>query len=194
MTAQTEASTEQQEYLGIYGVWWHRLTYSSRCKTEKWMALPTAHKAILRKCKSIDEVLMTEPFQHLWLTLPEAKRTPKRMPLVAMLAWLLANVKTDGEKTLPKAMAERTTADSESPKVSQLRFQQLINAKSPEDFNRRMRRILTQINGTVSVPRFASDVENWYWQTQLSTPPAPEKRQTLRWAMDYYQALPGKKA
>lgn len=198
MNAETESVPvpgEHDDYTGAYVAWWHRLVNSDHCKTQKWNHLPTAHKAILKRCKSIDDVLLSEPFQHLWLSLPEGKRTPKRMPLVALLAWSLAQVKKDRDTGLAKAMAESKGTDSQAPKVTQVRFQQLINAKGIEDFNRRLRRILQQIDGAVSVRKLVREIENWYWQTQLDLPELrPEKRQVMQWAMAYYQTLPRPKS
>lgn len=195
MTAELESVPVADEYVGAYVTWWHRLTNSEHCRAKKWQSLPTAHKAVLRRCTSLDEVLLSEPFQSLWLSLPEEKRTQRRMPLVALMAWALAQVKKDSEKGLAKAMAEPKSTDSRSPRVTQFRFQQLITARNLDDFNRRLRRILQQIDGAVSVRSFVREIEQWYWQSQSDLPePSPERRQVLNWAMTYYQALPAPKS
>lgn len=198
MNAETESvpvAADHDDYTGAYVTWWHRLVNSDHCKAKGWNHLPTAHKAILKRCTSIEDVLLSESFQHLWLSLPEEKRTPKRMPLAAMLVWSLSHVKQDRDTGLAKAMAERKSSDSDAPKVTQLRFQQLINAKGIEDFNRRLRRILHQIDGAVSVRKLVREIENWYWQTHSDMPElSPERRQVMQWAMAYYQALPPTKS
>lgn len=195
MTAEIESVPVAEDYAGVYVTWWHRLTNSEHCRVKKWPPLPTAHKAVLRRCTSLDEVLLSEPFQNLWLSLPDEKRTQRRMPLVALLAWALAHVRKDSEKGLAQAMAEPKNPESKAPRVTQLRFQQLINARNLEDFNRRLRRILQQIDGAVSVRSFVREIENWYWQSQSDMPePLPERRQVLKWAMSYYQTIPNSKS
>lgn len=189
---QTAEYTEQRDLTRLCLSWWHRLVATDG--RDSHSAFPRAYAAILKRCNSLDEILMTAPFQELWLSLPESKRTPNRMMLSALLVSALANVKTNSEKELAKAMAEPAQADGSMPRVSQLRFQQLIKSRTHEEFSRRLRRIVKQLDNTVSVASLVNDVENWFWQSRHPQKPVkPENRQTLIWAMEYYQALPKKK-
>jgi CRISPR system Cascade subunit CasB len=77
--------------------------------------------------------------------------------------------------------------------VSELRFSQLQNSKTPDEFLRRMRRILKQINGEVSVEELGNDIEQWFFEHNQFRPRKAEKRISVRWAMDYYRAATLKK-
>lgn len=190
---ETRKQTEHppQDLASIYVAWWHRLVGGEGVDT--YQALPRAYAAVLKRCTSLDEVMMTEPFQDLWFALPESARTPNRMVLTAILAAILAHIKKNSDKNLARSMAERASPEGSTPKVSQLRFQQLIKARDYEEFVRRFRRIVMQLGGEVSVASTVRDIENWYWQNRPEHGSVdPKRRQTLKWAMDYYQALPRK--
>jgi len=190
MNTGTSQEAETDDKLGLYARWWHRLNNSDLCKQRQWQPLPTAHRAILKRCKSLEDVMLSEPFLALWQMVPEDKRSPHQMELVALIAWTLSFVKQDdSEKKLAKSMAQRAVEASDRPKVSTLRFQQLIKSRDLETFARQLRRVLTLIGGTVSVRDLAWEIERWYWQNRSFTPDTnPAKRQVLRWAMDYYAA------
>jgi CRISPR system Cascade subunit CasB len=191
MSTEENQSQDADKNLGLYARWWHRLVNSDVCQRNKLQALPTAHKAILKRCKSLDEVMLSEPFQALWQFMPEEKRSPPYMEMAALIAWVLASVRKDSQASLAKAMARQAGDGSDRPRVSTLRFQQLIKSRDTAEFARRLRRILHQIDDTVSVQALAQEIERWYWQSRSSVPEVnPAKRQVLRWAMDYYAAAP----
>jgi|SRR5690625_1182484 len=192
MSKEQEQLKDEHENLGLYARWWHRLTDSSVCRARKWQPLPASHKAILKRCKNLEEVMLSEPFLTLWQMVPEEQRSPKGMELSALTAWSLSFVKQDDRaQRLAKTMAQRVGEGSDRPKVSTLRFQQLIKSRNAEQFARQLRRILPLIGGVVSVQDLAWEINNWYWQHQSPEPEInPAKRQVLRWAMDYYAAVP----
>lgn len=195
MTAEPNKQDQEAPELRLYSVWWHRLTGSELCKEKRWQALPAAHRAILRRCSTLDEVLLTEAFQELWLSFSAEKRTPAKMEVVALVAWVLASVQKSGEKQLAVLMAS-SPQDSDNPKVSPLRFQQLIKSRTAEEFGRRLRRVLAMVakdSSGVSVSRLAAEIERWYWQHLGGRyPTSPADKQTLKWAMSYYQTIPQK--
>lgn len=177
--------------LGLYARWWHRLTNSELSQAREWPPLPTAHKAILKRCHNLDEVMLSEPFQALWQMMPEEKQSASRMEVAALIAWVLASVRKDSKESLATNMARKAGEGSERPRVSTLRFQQLIKSRDIEEFARRLRRVVQQVDGTVSVQALAREVENWYWQHRSPEPSIqPAKRQVLKWAMEYYAAAP----
>ncbi|QIB64630.1 type I-E CRISPR-associated protein Cse2/CasB [Kineobactrum salinum] len=191
MTTEDEKDTETVEYIGPYAHWWHRLVKPELCRARKWQPLPTAHKAILKRCKNLEEVMLSEPFQALWQMVPDEKRSPPKMEVTALAAWVLSSVKDDADMGLAQSMAQKASDGSDRPKVSTLRFQQLIKSRDTTEFARRLRRILPQIDNTVSVTGLAREIENWYWQNRSSAPETdPTKRQVLQWAMGYYAITP----
>jgi CRISPR system Cascade subunit CasB len=108
------------------------------------------------------------PFPHCWVHV--RKDTKQKFAFQA-------GRKTDGDKSV----------------VSELRFSQLQNSKTPDEFLRRMRRILKQINGEVSVEELGNDIEQWFFEHNQFRPRKAEKRISVRWAMDYYRAATLKK-
>ncbi|MEX2322044.1 MAG: type I-E CRISPR-associated protein Cse2/CasB [Saccharospirillum sp.] len=193
MTINEKTVGNESELANQCITWWRRNISKEPVENGDTRKRPTAYRATLKRCTSIDDVLVTEAFQQLWLSLPSDIRTPRRMVLVAMLAWLLAAVKQDGPQTIAKAMASKRSPESDSPKVSQIRFQQLVHARTPEEFVSRVRRVLAQLGGTVNVASFVKEVEGWYWQSQSKrTEIEPTRRQTLKWAMEYYESQPRK--
>lgn len=192
MSKEQKQLKDEHESLGLYARWWHRLTDTDVCRAKKWQPLPTAHKAILKRCKNLEEVMLSEPFLALWQMVPDEQRSIKGMELAALTVWSLSFVKQDDKaKNLAQTMAQRAAEGSERPKVSTLRFQQLIKSRNPEQFARHLRRILMLIGGVVSVQNLAWEIKHWYWEHQSSEPEInPARRQVLRWAMDYYAAVP----
>lgn len=193
MTTNEKTAGTESELAYQCIAWWRRNISKEPAANGDSRKRPTAYRATLKRCTSIDDVLVTEAFQQLWLSLPSDIRTPRRMVLVAILAWLLAAVKQDGPQPIAKAMASKRGPESDSPKVSQIRFQQLVHARTPEEFVSRVRRILAQIGGMVNVASFVREVESWYWQNESKqTEINPTSRQTLKWAMEYYESQPRK--
>jgi CRISPR system Cascade subunit CasB len=191
MSAHTVAAQEGRSKSDYYTRWWHRLTNSDLCKRQGWLGLPAAHRAMLRRCASLEDVMLTEAFQQLWLSLPDENRSATAMELAALIAWSFAVVEADSGKSLARAMAQGVDEKAESPRVSRLRFEQLLAARNVEEFARRLRRTLKQIKGEVDLYSLSRDIQNWYWQTIIGkSADRPADRQTLKWAMDYYQSLP----
>lgn len=188
MSTEADKTAEAEEKLDRHTRWWHRLNNSELCQQKQWQPLPTAHRAILRRCSTLNEVMLSEPFLALWQTAPESDTSsPARMEREALIAWVLSFVKEDGKSSLAKAMGQKAGEGSDRPKVSTLRFQQLIKSRDVETFARRLRRVLPLTGSDVSVQSLAREVNNWYWQHRNSAPETnPARRQVLRWAMDYY--------
>jgi len=195
MINETDQPKDSRRQPGLYAVWWHRLRNSELCQRRGWLPLPNAHKAILKRCRSLDEVMLSEPFQAFWQLVPDEKRSPPRMEAAALIVWVLSSVRNDSEVNLAEAMARKAGESSDRPRVSTLRFQQLIKSRDTAEFARRLRRILHQVDDTVSVQSLAQEMEQWYWQNRSPVPEInPANRQVLKWAMNYYAAAPNPKA
>lgn len=190
MSMQTQVNDDRPQW-DPYTRWWHRLNNSERCRQEQWQPLPTSHRAMLRRCSNLEQVMLTEAFQQLWLSLPENHRHAGNIELAALIAWTFSAVDKNHSASLAKAMAQRADEGAERPRVSQLRFQQLLAARDVEDFARRLRRVIKQLKGEVDLLSLSREIQNWYWQN-ISGRQAqrPSDRQVLKWAMDYYESLP----
>ncbi|MCE1736686.1 type I-E CRISPR-associated protein Cse2/CasB, partial [Enterobacter hormaechei] len=95
-------------------------------------------------------------------------------------------VKTNTDANL--ATAAGTRADNDKSIVSPQRFAQLQAARTPDELIMRLRRILQQLNGQVSVLSLVKDIEQWMREHHQTRPHRANKRLPVQWAMDYYKA------
>ena len=114
------------------------------------------------------------------------KENARNIECWATISAVLVHVKKDMKVSVAQAAGKK--GDGDKSVVSELRFAQLQNAKTPEDFLRRMRRIVQQLKGEVSVLTLADDIQQWFSEHHELRPRAADKRITVKWAMDYYRA------
>lgn len=174
--------------------WWQSMFLSpAELKENNNFPASTAQKAQLKRCESIDAAMLSEGFRTLWFTLPESLTEfakPSDLECWATIAAALVHVKSNSKNKLATAAGSKGDGSKSGSKsiVSELRFAQLQGAKTPEDFLRRLRRILQQIKGDVSVTVLANDIQQWFSEHHALMPRKADKRIAVRWAMDYYQA------
>ncbi|MDY0207930.1 MAG: type I-E CRISPR-associated protein Cse2/CasB [Pseudomonas sp.] len=170
--------------------WWQSMFLSpDELKKSGLFPAPTAHKAQLKRCDSIDAAMLTEGFRKLWFSLPEElTQTAKSTDIEcwATIAAALVHVKNDSKNKLAEAAGSK--AGGEKSIVSELRFAQLQDAKTADDFLRRLRRILQQIKGDISVVSLTQDIEQWFKEHRSLMPRKADKRIAVQWAMDYYRS------
>ncbi|OTA16872.1 type I-E CRISPR-associated protein Cse2/CasB [Xenorhabdus vietnamensis] len=199
-------------------LWWESMFLSpSELKEKNIIPAPTLYKAELKRCQDIDAVTLAEGFRALWFNLPKditgitkenvteeniteenttekstaeteitEETKQKNIILWAMIAMTLVYVKTNTTTNL--ATAAGTKTENDKPTVSTHRFAQLQAAKTPEEFIIRLRRILQQLKGQVSVLSLARDIEKWMKEHHQPRPRRANKRLSVQWAMDYYKA------
>lgn len=170
--------------------WWQSMFSPAEQLREKGIIpAPTAHKAQLKRADGLDAVMLTEGFRTLWLSLPEEVITagnPQKIECFAVIAAALVQVKNTVSEKLATVAGKKSEGDKSV--VSEMRFSQLLNAKTPDEFSRRLRRILQQVKGEVAVVALAKDIEVWFFEYYGFRPNQPSKRISVQWAMDYYRA------
>ena len=173
--------------------WWKSMYASaSELKKEGIQAAPTAWKAELKRAESIDAVLLTQGFRALWFSLSNEitegheKQVGQKMLCWAAVAGALVSISENHGESFAKLAGKRGEGDK--PIVSEMRFAQLQQSQTPEEFLRRIRRILKQLKGKASVVQLAKDTCYWSQELSSSYPRCADKRIAVRWAMDYYQA------
>ena len=176
--------------------WWKSMSLSpDELKAENIRPAPTVFRAELKRAASPDSVLLTSGFRALWLSLPDEVREDKARswtPLaLATMAGVLSLVREDKKGRFAAALGQ-IDADTDKSKVSELRFAQLQGAKTPEDFYRRLCRIVRQLKGSVPVLPLARDILTWYDEHHKKLPLRADKRLSVTWAMDYYRAAEAK--
>lgn len=179
-----------KDALRIVHSWWQSMFLNAdQLKNKGIMPAPTVYRAQLRRCSKIDAVMLSEGFRRLWLALPDtitAEYRPEIIEKWAAIAGALVFVTTDSDVNLARAAG--TKGDGDNSIVSELRFAQLQNSRTPDDFLRRLRRILKQIDGSTSVRQLTQDIHLWFLERNHFRPRTPTNRIAVRWAMDYYQA------
>lgn len=170
--------------------WWQSMALpESALQSLGVRPAPSAFKARLKRCQSTDAVVLTDGFRALWLQLDEAMTAQAKgstLECWATIAAVLAYVKNDGADNL--ATAAGKIVDSDKSRVSELRFAQLQNAKTPADFFRRLRRVVQQLSGDVNVKTLAANIHQWFNEHYQFRPVPADKRIAVIWAMDYYRA------
>ncbi|MFQ3191523.1 MAG: CRISPR system Cascade subunit CasB [Paraglaciecola sp.] len=175
--------------------WWQAMFLPTAQLKEKGLqAAPTLYKAQLKRCDSINAIMLTEGFRALWLSLPQKiidSTKTNEIECWATLVGALVYVKSDSKRKFAQVAGSKGEGDKSL--VSELRFAQLQDAKTPDEFLRRLRRILQQVKNEVSVTALAKDIQQWFYEYHTLRPERAEKRISVQWAMDYYRAASAKK-
>lgn len=178
--------------------WWQAMMLSpAELRQLHIPPAPSVYKAQLRRCSTPEAAMLTEGFRALWYSLPEEiteqedRILARNMECWATIAVALVNVKTDTKRDIAYEAGRKGEGDRSI--VSELRFSQLQNAKSPEEFLRRLRRILHQIKGKASPKQLMADIDQWFREHNAFKPRKADKRIAVRWAMSYYQAAAANK-
>jgi len=74
--------------------------------------------------------------------------------------------------------------------MSELRFQQLQKSPTTDDFYRRIIRAIRLLDGNVNILSLANDIIHWHKEFEHQLDRHPANRLAIRWATDYFTALP----
>lgn len=159
--------------------WWQRIAEKDR-----------AARAQLRHASGPDDALLTEGFRNLWFALPPGRRGARDMRAWGSVAVALAEVNShDAKRSVASAMGSESEAGSGKPRVSELRFQQLLRSDDLDDFLRRTRRAIRLLKRDVNVVSLADNILHWNREKGGDLTPRPSRRLAVRWANDYFTAL-----
>lgn len=168
--AAVEKPTTPEKQSSIWR-WWRSLCDEDR-----------AGRAELRRCATVAEVAFTAPYHRLlrWLGSRLGDGDARR---VAVIAAALAHVESepDDGASFAKRMA-RPNGGGESSVVNDARFRHLLRNEDPEEMMRELVRVIRQLDRKVAVEPLFRDLMSW------------DERTRMRWARDYYEAAPAKKA
>lgn len=165
------ALTDQEAY--ELRLWWRRLVMDDQelKRYTKLRPFPRGVRAALRRCDSVETIMLTEAFRHLWqaleskawqVTLPRTSRD-QRIETWAAIAAVASELRAETfDAALGKRLGEKRPNTVDTPRMSDLRFQQLLDCHTPEELIRRFRRALKLAdNAGVSVVRLADMVALW---------------------------------
>lgn len=132
-----------------------------------WVSLDEnrADRAELRRCEDLLAVMTTPAFQRARRILLDAGFAPRsggedRLPVViGLAAWVRGPRDPDVHCHLPSLPL--VFSEGEKPKVSPLRFRQLLEARDDEELFVRLRRVLPLVKERVNLFHLANDVFQW---------------------------------
>ncbi|RTR06303.1 type I-E CRISPR-associated protein Cse2/CasB [Halomonas nitroreducens] len=179
--------------------WWQRLTLSAEALKAHTDAppWPKGIRATLRRCDTIEAAMLTEAFRHLWSSLPATDDQPERPRDQRLQAWasialVVAELREEQPNMPLGAGLGRQKRDTGKPCMSELRFQQLMTSRTPEELVQRLRRALALIDKRgVSVVHLADNIALWWREYQGGSSPQPTRRLGFVWANDYFGATAG---
>lgn len=172
-----------------------------------WLDDNRGDRARLRRAESPEDILLTDAFFHFLVKMPEQWQQSKPMLTSASIAGALSHVKTDKQTPsklynskatdAPKksaSFAEQLASPSEGKSkapMSELRFQQLQKSPTTDDFYRRIIRAIGLLGGNVNIISLANDIIHWHREFEHQVNHRqPANRLAVRWATDYFTALP----
>ncbi len=160
-----------------------------------WLDDNRGDRARLRRAERPEDILLTDAFFHFLQQMPdefpEKIFKNQRMLVGAAVAGLITHVK---ENTTSSCFAQQLATSSgekkQKPPMSELRFQQLQKSRTTGDFYRRVLRAIRLLDGKVNIPSLANDIIHWHSEFNYQVDREPAKRLAVRWATDYFTALP----
>ncbi|MEA3253178.1 MAG: type I-E CRISPR-associated protein Cse2/CasB [Pseudomonadota bacterium] len=183
--------------------WWQRLTLDEAMlkRYTKQRPHPRGVRAALRRCESIEQVMLTEAFRHLWFAL-EARvwlndqsgdhptMRNHRLETWATIAAIVAELRDEAfDVPLARRLGENRPNTADTPRMSDLRFQQLLDCHTPEELIRRFRRALKLADNTgVSVVRLADNVALWHREQRGQYRPEATERFAFVMSDGYFKA------
>jgi CRISPR system Cascade subunit CasB len=159
--------------------WWHSLDDNR------------GDRAQLRRAQSPDDILLTPAFAHFLQVLPKPWIEDVPLSDLAMVAAVLARVKTDisdERATLAKSLATPKEGGSKAA-MSELRFQQLQKSRTPQDFFTRLCRAIQLLGSRANVVLLTEDILLWLTEFRYGPSSKPQQRLAVRWASDYYMQI-----
>jgi CRISPR system Cascade subunit CasB len=152
-------------------------------------------RARLRRAESPEDILLTDAFFHFLEKMPGMfpQKLPEdhRLYVSAAIAGLLSHVKKDDPAfSFATQLATPMKGKSKAP-MSELRFQQLQKSLTTDDFYRRIIRAIGLLGGNVNIISLANDIIHWHREFEYQVDHRqPTNRLAVRWATDYFTALP----
>lgn len=143
-------------------------------------------RARLRRCDSLQQVMMQPAFFRLARTLPKLEKY--HLEGIALVAGLLAWVEQPTNTDLP-ILLSRSKPGGETPVFSELRFQRLLAAQEAEDFFQGLRRAIVQAGRTANPVLLADEILHWEAQQKNPDWYTGSRQWQYRFAKPYYTGV-----
>lgn len=144
-------------------------------------------RAELRHCKTLEDVLATEPFHRLCRKLPRLEE--EDVLALAIVAGVLAHVTEHEPGSFPGKLGKPLKENGDKPLFSKLRFQQLLASDDYAEFFQCLRRAVRQVRGVANIYQIADGVFRWATDRNDVYAEMPSQRFRYVWSKDYFQYL-----
>lgn len=153
---------------------------------EWWNSLKDnrGERAELRRAETPLEILPTKAFHRLCWILPKWEK--RDLLALAIVAGVLAHVKTAGHGSFPRQLGTPKEQGGDKAIFSELRFQQLLSSKDHDEFYQRLRRAVQLAGGTADICLLADGILHWAKDRQDASAEKPSQRFRSAWAKDYF--------
>lgn len=160
-----------------------------------WLNNNRGDRARLRRAESPEDILLTSAFFNFLQKMPETflknYSDERRFGILATIAGLVSHIEIPDDSASFATQLATPPKGKNKPPMSELRFQQLQKSPTIDDFYRRMIRAIRLLGKSVNVSSLANDIIHWYDEFKANTDYRnPQNRLAVRWATDYFTALP----
>lgn len=144
---------------------WAAESHLGKVLHQWWQGLEEdrASRAVLRRCATLDAVTLSDAYQRFYRYMMACNAWPAdastwQNDKLAVIAGLLAHIKTEDVQRLPIKMSELS---GDKPLVSELRFRGLLKIETTDDLFVSLRRALPLIDNKANIYQLANDVYWW---------------------------------
>jgi len=157
----------------------------------RWLKNNLADRARLRRAERAEDVLLSNAFFTFLKKMPEDFPVKvfenKKMFAGSAVAGLLSHVKEHKPSgSFAKQLGTPAVGRTDTPPMSELRFQQLLKSRNTDDFYLRIVRAIRLLDGKVNIISLANDILHWHLEFNNQPDRNPANRLAVRWATDYF--------
>lgn len=173
--------------------WWRSMV-ESRGELEKQgiKPAPTKYRAELKRCATVDDIVLTEGFRALWFSVADAHEQDADMDVdcLAVIAGVLAYASKNSSHPLGVAAGwVNKEKSSAKPAISEPQLNKLLQVRSANELLRQLRRLTQQLDHALPVETVAADIVQWFKEKNRLRPGKTDQRVVVRWAMDYFRTV-----
>lgn len=169
----------------FYNFWW-REDHKALTDWRQWLDDNRGERARLRRCETPAEVLPQSAFHRLCWKLPWWEQHD--LKALAVVAGLLSHVTESSVLPLPAQMGQ-CREGGDKPRLSELRFQQLISSEHHDELFERVRRSIDLLGRTANIISLADGVFHWSKDRRDRYSEQPSHRFHYSWSKAYFNEV-----
>lgn len=170
-------------YYRLHGLSENNEAADNHEQTEKTPKPQRGIRAGLTRCSKLDEVLLQPGFFSLSRRLDGLDE--HHLEGLAIVSVILANAKIPTKEHLPSLLGQAKEG-TETPTLSELRFQRLLVSDTPSVFLKNLQRAVTQVGKQANPLLLADSILHWEAERRNPDRYSGNRRWQYRWAKDYY--------